>query len=258
MITSRKNPKVQQIRVLLAQKNQRQQTRQCVLEGVRLLEEAVQATWQPEFGFYTQNLSPRAQELIQQFNKKQIILEEVPPDLFTYLADTENPQGIIAVFNIQPLPVPSAPTYVLILDAIRDPGNLGTILRTAAAAGVDLVLLSSDCVDPFSPKVLRAGMGAHFRLPIEKQSVEETILYCQQMKLTLFIADSNASTSCWEKNFRQALALVIGNEANGPAPEYMTPPSQPINIPMPGKFESLNAAMAAGILLFEIVRQRQK
>ena len=257
MITSRKNPGIQQIRALLSKKSIRQASGQCVLEGVRLLEEALDAGWKPVFGFYADLQGDRNQALLQRLFTMQADMQEVPQDLLAYTADTENPQGIVAVFEIQKSQTQSQPTFVFVLDAIRDPGNMGTLLRTAAAAGVDFVLLTSDCVDPYSPKVLRAGMGAHFRLPIQQWQPEEIIKYCKQSKLNIFIADSNAERACWGVDFRPALALVIGNEANGPSGTFFTPESQPITIPMPGGFESLNAAMAGGILLFEIVRQRQ-
>ena len=133
---------------------------------------------------------------------------------------------------------------------------MGTILRSAAAAGVDHVLLTKDCVDPFSPKVLRSGMGAQFRLPMQMLEIDQILQFSQEKNLSLFIADSNTTQSCWQENFKPALALVIGNEANGPSKAFFTQQAKTIKIPMPGGFESLNAAVAAGILMFEIVHQR--
>lgn len=256
MITSRKNPRIQQIRTLLSKKNERQSSGQCVLEGTRLLEEACQADWQPLFGFFTQPLTQRNQTLLQMLQSAGAALEEVPADLLSYMADTANPQGLVVVFQQRALAVPENPTFVLVLDAIRDPGNLGTILRSAAAAGVDLILLSEDCVDPYSPKVMRSAMGAHFHLPLQRLPLTEIIHTCQQQHLQLFVADSNAGTSCWQQEYRSPTALVIGNEANGPSPLFHDHPVSYTKIPMPGGFESLNAAVAAGILLFEVTRQR--
>ncbi|MBI9048166.1 MAG: RNA methyltransferase [Anaerolineaceae bacterium] len=258
MITSRKNPKIQQLRALLAKKSLRQQSSQCVLEGVRLLEEALDAKWQPLFGFHSTPLDQRSQAVLQHLSQCAAEMEEVPKDLLQYMADTQNPQGIIAVFEQKPLPIPDSPTFVLILDALRDPGNLGTILRSAAAAGVDLVLLSDDCADPYSPKVLRSGMGAQFRLPLSTHPIPDILSFCQKHTLALFIADSNTGNSCWQEKYDRPLALVIGNEANGPSPTFHTAYAKSINIPMPGNFESLNAAVASGILMFEIVKQRQQ
>ena len=256
MITSRKNPKIQQMRLLLTKKAERNRQGLCVAEGTRLLEEALQCHWKPIFGFFSQTLDTRSEKLLHQCLNAGAEMEEVPPDLLQYVADTKNPQGLITVFEINPIPIPATPTFVLVLDALRDPGNMGTILRSAAAAGVDLVFLTSDCVDPFSPKVLRSGMGAQFRLPIQSQEIQDVLVYSDQHKLTIFIADSNTNQSCWQEDLSQPLALVIGNEANGPSQIFHTSQAKPIKIPMPGGFESLNAAVAAGILMFEIVHQR--
>ena len=256
MITSRKNPKIQQLRLLLTKKSERNRQRLCVVEGTRLLEEAIQCNWKPVFGFYNQPMDERSRIVLQQCLNANAEMEEVPSDLLQYMADTKNPQGLIAVFEVNPIPDPVSPNFVLVLDALRDPGNMGTILRSAAAAGVDQVLLTNDCVDPFSPKVLRSGMGAQFRLPIQNREIQEILSYSNQHKLAIFIADSNTDHSCWQEDFSQPLALVIGNEANGPSTAFHTSQAKPIKIPMPGGFESLNAAVAAGVLMFEIVHQR--
>ncbi len=257
MITSRKNPKIQELRNLVAKKSLRDQRKLCVLEGTRLLEEAIQAAWQPEFGFYCTGQQERISEIVQQLSAMGAEMEEVPLELLSYVADTSNPQGVIVVFRQQSLPLPADPDFILILDAIRDPGNLGTTLRSAAAAGVNLVILTEDCADPFSPKVLRSGMGAQFHLPISALSIPEIIGYCDSHRIQIFIADSNNGESCWKQNYQAPLALVIGNEANGPSVAFQSPHTQNTKIPMPGGFESLNAAVAAGVLLFEVVRQRQ-
>jgi len=257
MITSRKNPKIQELRGLLAKKSLREQSGLCVLEGTRLLEEALLAAWQPLYGFYVESHQRRNKDLLHQITMQGAIMEEVPEDLLAYMADTTNPQGMIAVFRKETIPLPSVPDFVLILDAIRDPGNMGTILRTAAAASVDIVLLTDDCVDPFSPKVLRSGMGAQFHLPLHMDTISGILSYSQQHKLSIHISDASAGTSCWQQDFRVPLCMVISNEANGTSSDFLTAETTLTKIPMPGGFESLNAAVAAAILLFEVVRQRQ-
>jgi TrmH family RNA methyltransferase len=256
MITSRKNPRIQQLRLLLSKKTERIQHGFCVAEGIRLVEEAVLSHWNAKYGFYCNPLDDRAENLLQQIRNSGAEMEEVPADLLQYMSDTKNPQNIIVVFEINQIPAPTSPSFVLVLDALRDPGNMGTILRSAAAAGVDFVLLTNDCVDPLSPKVLRSGMGAQFRLPVKEMKSQHVVEYCANLNLSLFIADSNTNHSFWQENFCNPLALVIGNEANGPSPIFHQINSISIKIPMPGDFESLNAAVAAGILLFEIVHQR--
>jgi TrmH family RNA methyltransferase len=136
---------------------------------------------------------------------------------------------------------------------------MGTILRSAAAAGVQTVFLPSGNADVYSPKVLRSGMGAHFRLCLARQEWPEIIDFCKEKNssaLHIMLAESGDGIPYWKADLRQPLALVIGGEADGACPEAKLTVDSFINIPMPGKFESLNAAVAAGILLFEVVHQR--
>ena len=112
------------------------------------------------------------------------------------------------------LPIPNSPNFLLIPDQIRDPGNLGTLIRTAAAAGVQAVLLPPETTDAFAPKVVRAGMGAHFRLPIHTMDWDEIEQVCKQADLQVFLADMDGG-SCWETDFREPLALIVGGEAEG-------------------------------------------
>ncbi|MEO7840377.1 MAG: RNA methyltransferase, partial [Anaerolineales bacterium] len=173
--------------------------------------------------------------------------------LMKSLSETETPQGILAVLEIIQLPIPNYLNFVLIPDQIRDPGNLGTLLRTAASAGVQAVLLPPETTDAFAPKVLRSGMGAHFRLPIHAMTWDE--IRAQTNSLQIFLADMDGQ-SCWETDLRQPLALVIGGEAEGASNEARKLATQKISIPMVGNIESLNAGVAGSVLMFEVVRQR--
>jgi len=156
------------------------------------------------------------------------------------------------------LALPEPLDFVLICDNLRDPGNLGTLLRSAAAAGVQTALLSPGTTDAFAPKVVRAGMGAHFRLPVQHLSWGEIRDLCKHNGLRLFLAEAAEGAAAWDLDLRQPLALMVGSEAEGATPEAMALAAQPVRIPMPGQSESLNAAVAASILLFEIVRQRSQ
>jgi TrmH family RNA methyltransferase len=149
---------------------------------------------------------------------------------------------------------------VLVADALRDPGNLGTLLRTAAAAGVQAVFLAPGTVDAFAPKVLRGGMGAQFRLPVRNFTWDQIQSACSQPAepLTLYLAEAGQGRPLWETNLRRPLALVVGSEADGATEAGLAAANGFISIPMPGKSESLNAAIAAGIILFEVVRQRSQ
>jgi TrmH family RNA methyltransferase len=172
------------------------------------------------------------------------------------LSETETPQGILTVLELTNLPIPKLPTFLLIPDQIRDPGNLGTLLRSAAAAGVDAVLLPPETADAFAPKVLRSGMGAHFRLPIHSMTWDEIEQVGRLAGLQVFLADMNGQ-SCWETDLRQPLALIVGGEADGASESARRLVTMSLSIPMPGKAESLNAGVAGSVLMFEVVRQRK-
>jgi TrmH family RNA methyltransferase len=181
-------------------------------------------------------------------------LEQVSADVLRAASDTDTPQGLLAVLSQRLLPLPEAPDLVFIPDQVRDPGNLGTMLRTAAAAGVQAVFCPPETADAFSPKVLRAGMGAHFCLPIH--NLEWGAIETHLTPLQVFLAGVDEGLAYTQANFRPPLALIVGSEAEGAGPQARRLASACVHIPMPGGGESLNAAIAAGILLFEVARQR--
>ncbi len=258
MITSDKNPKVQFVRALLDHVKERKEAKAFVVEGVRLVEEALQANSEVPLILFSKNLSERGHILLESFRSKETFVEEIPLQLMTKIADTDVPQGIIAVVSNPELELPQKLDFVLICDQIRDPGNLGTIFRSAHAAGVQSVLLTPGTTDPYAPKVVRSAMGAHFHLPIRKLDWTQisTMCHTQSEPLTIFLASAQSSNSYWDCDLKKPAALVIGGEAKGAAEEANLYVDQIISIPMPGQMESLNAAIAAGILLFETVRQR--
>ena len=176
-------------------------------------------------------------------------------NLMKSLTETETPQGILAVLEISNSPISSLLNFVLIPDQIRDPGNLGTLLRSAAAAGVQAVIIPPETVDAFSPKVVRAGMGAHFRLPIHSMMWEEIEQMSKLANLQIFLADMDGK-SCWETDLRKPLALIVGGEAEGASEQARKLAHEQISIPMAGNVESLNAGVAGSVLMFEVVRQR--
>ena len=146
---------------------------------------------------------------------------------------------------------------MIIADGIQDPGNLGTLFRTAAAARADALLLMPGCADEFSPKVIRSAMGTHFRLPFARLDWDRAEQWLRgQPNMRILAADSDGGVSCWKTDLRQPVALIIGSEANGPCDRALALSDARILIPMPGKIESLNAGIAGGILIFEVVRQR--
>ncbi|HKJ38639.1 MAG TPA: RNA methyltransferase, partial [Anaerolineales bacterium] len=253
VITSSQNSKLKLVRTLMGRAKERREANAFVVEGVRLIEEAVNAGWQFQFALYSDGLSERGQSLIETLSTNNIEVNEVAGDLLQKLSDTETPQGILAVLELTNLPIPNSPNFILIPDQIRDPGNLGTLLRTAAATDVQVIFLPPETTDVFSPKILRAGMGAHFRLPIHSMTWEE--IKTQTKDGQILLADMDG-TSCWETDLRKPLALIIGGEAEGASDEAQRLAAQKISVPMAGNVESLNAGVAGSVLMFEVVRQR--
>ena len=259
MITSTNNPKIRLIRGLLAKKSERKKHQLFVIEGVRLSEESLAAKWQPEFILFSESLSDRGKNLVSEFQQMGIETEEVSEALLKSLSDTETPQGILGVCPLQKLSIPTHPDFILLCDGIRDPGNMGTILRSAAAAGAQAVIITPGTTDPFAPKVVRSGMGAHFQIPILNMGWEEINAFITSnpdKKMSLFVAESEGGTPYWNLDLTGPVGIIIGGEANGPSRKAFEIASGKIFIPMSSKIESLNAGIAASILLFEIVRQR--
>ncbi|HXQ33927.1 MAG TPA: RNA methyltransferase [Anaerolineales bacterium] len=253
MITSTQNSKIKLVRALMGRAKERRQSNAFVVEGVRLIEEALTRDWRFEIALYDESLNERGKTLIEKLIARGAETEEVSPSLMKTLSDTETPQGILAILDDARIQIPDSLNFVLILDQIRDPGNLGTLLRTAAATGVQAVLLPPETTDAFAPKVVRSGMGAHFQLPIHTMKWNE--IREQTKDLQIYLADMEGQ-SCWETDLLQPLALIIGGEAEGASEEARNLATQKISIPMAGNVESLNAAVAGSMLMFEVVRQR--
>jgi TrmH family RNA methyltransferase len=253
MITSNQNSKIKLIRALQGRAKERHETDAFLVEGVRLVEEAVNSNWPMRFILFDEILSERGRLQVEGLRSRGIEVEEVSTNIMKSLSETETPQGILAVLHESPIPIPKSLNFILIPDQIRDPGNLGTLLRTAAAAGVQAVLLPPETTDAFAPKVLRSGMGAHFRLPIHSMNWDEIEQHVTGLKV--YLADMDGQ-SCWETDLHQPVALIIGSEAEGASESARKLANGKISIPMSGNVESLNAGVAGSVLMFEVMRQR--
>jgi TrmH family RNA methyltransferase len=256
MITSLKNDKVRTVRALQGRRRVRQREHRLVFEGVRLVEEAVRAGVPPAFTFYTESAGAdeRAGRLLESLREMSVPCHAVSEPVMAACSDTETPQGVLAVLPIPNIPRPEHPTLTLILDQVRDPGNLGAVLRTALAAGVEQVLLTPGTVDPSNPKVVRAAMGAHLRLPVVApgwEAVVEAATGCD-----VWLAAAGGDTLYTAVDWTRPVALVVGGEATGAGERAWTLAQGQAFIPMNAGVESLNAAVATAVLLFEVVRQR--
>ncbi len=251
MITSLANPKVKYIRRLQNERRFRQKEQLFIFEGTRWLKEFLSTPLRPTLIFYTAVWQERHDPILQQLD---VPIQIVTPEVMSAISDTETPQGVLGVVPIQPISISDQPSLLLLLDAVTNPGNLGTMLRSAAAAGVDGVLLSPGCVDPYNPKVIRGGMGAHLRLPIH-QANWDTI--GQQIAHTnVWVASAEGEQTYTAVSWQTPSTLIIGGEANGATEQSLNLATGKIAIPMHAATESLNAAVAASVILFEAARQR--
>lgn len=257
MITSLDNARVKEARKL-QRRRQRHNSNALLLEGVRLVRDAFQSGAQVRELYFAPELvagNGEAQQLLATLTSASVDVLACSANVVASLTETVTPQGIVAVVSLPALPLPAKVDFVLILDQVRDPGNAGTLLRAAEAAGVALAIFGPETVDPYNDKVLRAGMGAHFRLPLRLCPDWLAIQSLLPTGMTVYLAQANASLAYDTVDWRASVALVVGGEADG-ASTAAYAITQPLAIPMHGQVESLNAAMAGTVILFEAARQR--
>lgn len=257
MITSTANPHVKHIRSLAADRKERRRERMFVLEGVRLIADALASGAALELALY----APEQLEATQAGRELMARLRELPqaleasPQVVRAASDTVHPQGVVALAR-WPSPAPGRPGLLLVLDAVQDPGNLGTLLRSAEAVGVAEVLCAPGTADVYAPKVVRAAMGAHFRLALEQdigwEAIDERLATVDHV----YAAEAGATMPYYAADWRQPSALIIGSEASGLSEDARARATKRIGIPMRGGAESLNAAVAGSVILFEALRQR--
>lgn len=253
-ITSAQNERIKYIRSLARRRN-RQRADRFVVEGTRLVDEAMRAGIEPALVLYTETwaATPEGQRLLPWLAPAQEGAWLVSNALLTACADTKTPQGVLAVIPFVRLHPQLGP--IVILDRLRDPGNLGTILRSAAAAGVGQVLLAPGTVDLYNPKVVRGAMGAHFRLPVAHLDWPD--IASRVSGRAVWLADAAGEIVHDAVDWTVPWALIIGGEASGAGKEATGVATGQVRIPIEDGTESLNAAMAATIILFEAARQRQ-
>lgn len=253
MITSFHNPKIKQLYAWLTYPKARRESGIIVLEGVRLIESAVQAGLTLDLVLYSDNLSERGKTLISKLVNAEVL--EVDSQLLGRVSATTTSQGIIASTARFELNLPEELDLLLVMDNIQDPGNAGSLLRSALGAGAQAVIFTPGSVDPYSPKVLRAGMGAHFYIPIRTMPIEE-IKYRYHDRLSFWTTQKISGTPYWQVDMKQPSLVAIGSEATGVSREMHALCPGAITIPTCDKVESLNAAVAGSIILFEARRQR--
>ena len=248
-LTSLKNPKVMAWRSLKERKGRRE-TGCFLVEGRKMVEEALASAFSVETLLVSESHAA-------DFSLPEDVPAYLLPDhVFAALCNTKTPQGISAVVRMRTAPVTGS--CLLALDDVQDPGNVGTILRTADAAGFDGVLLSDKCADIFSPKVLRATMGSIFRMPVE--ITDQLPLALHQLKeegWSILSSQLDGTPFFRREPVGDRFCLIIGNEGNGISPSVQAEATHKLRLPMRGGAESLNAAIAAGIMMYDLMRDKE-
>ncbi len=253
-ITSRDNPIFKYQKKLADNARERRAERKTLLDGVHLIESYVEAFGEPELMIIPEGKSSlEATQLIQHLEHVSTIM--LPTLLFAELTPVASSTGILAQISTPQIAPPDTVKFALMLEDIQDPGNLGSMLRTALGAGVEAVYLSKGCTDAWSPKALRGGQGAQFYLPI----IEGVDLLAQ---IQNFAGNTYATAmhgeSLYAQDLTQPCAFIIGNEGAGLSSKILNAASQKISIPMHSHLESLNAGAATAVCLFERARQAGK
>ncbi len=258
MITSVSNTHVKYLRSLRTDPRYRRSERRFVIEGVRLVADALATGADLQVVLYNPDQlsgTPAGTALLAHLAGRENCYETNEAAVAA-AAETHSPQGVVAAVALTELA--PRPGMHLVLDAIQDPGNLGTLLRSAEAAGAGLVLCSQGCADIFNPKVVRAAMGAHFRLPLRGDLSWDDLARDLSDAPLIYAAGAEAAMPYYAADWRQPATLIIGSEAHGISPEGLALATHHIAIPMLGKADSLNAAVAGSIILFEALRQRSR
>ena len=250
IIESNQNKIIKEVNSLKAKK-ERDKTGLFILEGKRLVDE-IPNSWEIKYLL-------KAESYSEDINFENVYT--VKDSLFEKISETVNPQGILAVCHIKEFDVTnvdySNSPFFVVLENVTDPGNMGTLIRTADAAGADGIFLSKGWVDIYNPKVIRATMGSIFHLPIYRNlNLMDLMEDFKNNNVKTLAAHLKGTSTPYKVDMTTACAVIIGNEANGLSDEISEIASDLVKIPMPGKAESMNAGIAGGILIYEAVRQR--
>lgn len=259
-ITSRRNKKIVEARKL-KRRLHREEKKRFLLEGIRGIEEALNTGAR----IYEVLISPylfrnaRGSKLYERLVDAGVEIHGVTAEVLEFVADTETPQGIVAIVGFPDLrPALHGTPLVMLAYEIRDPGNLGTLIRSADAFGLAGIILSGDVVDPFNAKCIRATMGSIFRVPLMSfDRVEDSIEFLKRQGFSIVAADVNAKTLSYDYDFQGKCGILLGSESHGLPREVVRLCDALVSIPMIGDAESLNAAVAGSVLMYEAYRQRQ-
>lgn len=263
MITSNSNPKVKTLLTWQKKRKVREEDGIYIVEGLRMFVEAPQDKVREVYVSESFYKKKREELCLDAWGKKLEILSD---SVYGHVSDTKTPQGVLVVMEQMKYSLEEViagkegrASLLMVLDNLQDPGNLGTILRAGEAAGVTGVVMSSDCVDIYNPKVIRSTMGSIYRMPfIYVEDLPTVVKMLGEKEIHTYAAHLKGKRSYEEEDFTKGTAFLIGNEGNGLRDEVADAAEIYVKIPMCGEVESLNAAIAASVLMFEAARQRRQ
>lgn len=248
IITSKDNEIIKNIKKL---KEKKYRLDTYIVEGIKMVKEAINENQEIA-------LIAIREDFKIDFDTKNIKTVTISNKIFNDISDVKTPQGILAVIKKnQNNQIETNSDYILALDSLQDPGNMGTIIRTADSANINQIIINKTTVDPYSPKVIRSTMGAIYRTNIiEVEDLKATLKEMKSKGFQIITTDLKATQSIYDINYNNKTVVVIGNEANGVSQEILQTADKKVIIPMLGKTESLNASIAASIMIYEYVRQK--
>lgn len=240
----------------LKEKKHRIKSNKYLIEGLRFVEEAIKSKVSIDSIIFTESFKEKNPELFLKINEN-IKLIQMNETLLKQLCSTENPQGIVGVINMQNKELKSGELVVLV-DKVQDPGNMGTIIRTAHAAGAAGIVMTKGTVDIYNDKTLRSTMGSIFYIPIVEDNSLDFVKSLKKEGYKLVVSSLQGKNNFFEENLQGKVMIAVGNEGNGVSDEVYDIADIKVKIPMPGEAESLNVAVATSIMIYEKIRQSFK
>lgn len=256
IIQSKDNSLIKEIKKLKEKRN-RIKNNQFLIEGFRFVLEALESQFSVPMIF----ISEDSQNRWESFNVKDMLQEctkvyWVSDQLLRSISSTENPQGIVAVVNNKELHMKNEEGFYVLVDKVQDPGNMGTIIRTAHASGALGVIVTKGTVDIYNEKTLRSTMGSIFHIPIIQDNSLEKLTFLKEKGFKVIVSSLDTDRNFYELDLKGKVIISVGNEGSGVSDDIYNLADIKVKIPMPGQAESLNVSVAAGIMMFEAVRQK--
>ncbi len=252
IISSKENNIIKEVKRL---KEKKYRNEKYIIEGHKMIDEAIQESVKIDIIIMTEEFANHNQKYVEKINNYKFIL--VTENVFKELTEVKTPQGILAVvYKKEQRKIDEKADYIMALDDVQDPGNIGTIIRTLDSANIKQLIVSRGTVDAYSPKVVRSTMGAIFRIQIiEVENLLETLKSLKQNGFELVSTSLQTDKNIYDIDYNKKI-VIIGNEANGVSEEIQDTSDYKVKIPMMGKTESLNASVAASIMIYEYVREK--